>query len=451
MTERTLKVLMSVLVFCLTTSAFGLDIPIEYQRYPDGPLELIPSGGAVMQKMIEAPSGDWKLPELNSKPPIYAIIQFADKSRLLILDRQNADDFFYNRLYFDSNGNGDLTDDAVVDGDFGTPAGAQSEAVQADFPPVDATVTVGGKSLPYSFTISVQYLYFGDYGRPDKELKQEHIDQNFTLTLFGNCFYSGKFQLDGQSYRVALGDGNVNGRFNDDISLSTVYLCSQPVLAPTGDLFYLTTGSEPGFRDTQISGDMLLLNGKLFDVSISAAEGKLTLTPTSEKLLPLKLSMATERMTMCTEDASHCVMAYGPGTKIMVPEGTYRLLDYTALRKDEQGDEWSISGMAAVEGPTVAVEEGKDAILALGEPYMPTVSVSEGNLQSVRAGAATAAQLQFSITGSGKEVVTDLERVSGNRTRISLSSNEPNRPKEPAYRIVKADGEVVTQGDFEYG
>jgi hypothetical protein len=84
---------------------------------------------------------------------------------------------------------------------------------------------------------------------------------------------------------------------------------------------------------------------------------------------------------------------------------------------------------------------------------MPSVSVSEGNVQNVRAGHVTDAQLQFSIKGSGQEVVTDLERVSGNRTRIALaaSAQYPNRPKEPAYRIVKADGEVVTQGDFEYG
>jgi hypothetical protein len=403
-----------------------------------------------MQKTIGVPSGDWTLPELKSKSPIYAIAQFGEKPRLLILDRQSADDFFYNRLYFDSNGNNDLTDDTVVDGDF---AVSQDGLCQANFPPVDTTVELGGKALPYSFTTDVQYLYFGDYGSPDKELTKEHIDQNFTLTLVANCYYSGTFQLDGQDYRVTLGDGDVNGRFNDAVSLATVYLCSQRVLAATGDLFYLTTGSEPGLRDTQISGDMLLLNGKLFDVSFNAAVNKLTLTPTSEKLLSLKLSMATERMTICTEDASHCVMAYGAGREIMLPEGTYRLLDYTALRKDEQGDGWLLSAKAADKGPTIAVEESKDAVLTLGEPYNPTVSVSEGNVQSVRAGDATAAQLQFSIIGSGKEVLTDLERISGNRTRIPLAASEQyrNRPKEPAYRIVKADGEVVTQGDFEYG
>ena len=450
MIQRAIRLFTVVVGVCLTTSVFGLEVPLRYETYPEGATGFQPSGGRAMQQTTDVPSGDWKLPELKSKPPVYAFAQFGEKQRLLILDRQNAGDFFYNRLYFDSNGNGDLTDDPVIDGHFVVENG---QLCRAQFPVVGTMIEVGGKSLPYSFRATVSYLYYGDYGRPDKELTKEHIDENFTLTLFANCFYSGTFRLDGQDYRVTLGDSNVNGRFNDSVSLSTVYLFSQRVLAPTGDLFYLTTGSEPGLRDTQISGDRLLLNGKLFDVSISTAEGKLTLTPRREELATLKLSMATERLTICTEDGSHCVMMYRPGMEVMVPKGEYRFLDYTAIRKDQQGDEWFLSAKAAVSAPTVIVEEGKDAILTLGEPYMPTASVPEGNLQSVRDGDATDVQLQFSIIGSGKEVLTDLERISGNRTRIPLaaSSQYRNRPKEPAYRIVKADGEVVTQGDFEYG
>jgi hypothetical protein len=453
MTERTLKVLMFVLVFCVTTSAFGLEVSIKYERHADGTAGFRPSGVAPLQVTADVPSGDWKLPELKSKPPIYAITHFGEKPRLLILDRQNASDFFYNRLYFDSNGNGDLTDDAVLDGDFSTPPGAQSEAVQANFRPLDTSVEVGGKALPYSFAISVQYLYFGDYGRPDKELKQEHIDQYFTLSLAANCSYSGEFQLDGQSYRVALGDRNVNGRFHDDVSLGATELCSQRVLFPHGDDLYLTTGREPGLRDAQVFSDLLLLNGKLYRVSMSAAQGKLTLAPTTEKLLPLKLPMASERMTICTEDASRCLMMFRPGTEVMVPKGKYQLLDYTVVRRDAQGDEWFLSAKVPVGGAIVTVEEGKDAVLTFGEPYVPMVQIPAWIQQGLKDGDVTDAQLSFAVRGAGKELLTDLERITGKRTRIPLAASPqyPNRPKEPAYRIVKADGEVVTQGDFEYG
>ncbi len=53
MTERTVKVLMFVLVFCVAASAFGLEIPIEYQRYPEGAVGWPPSGGKAIQTPTE--------------------------------------------------------------------------------------------------------------------------------------------------------------------------------------------------------------------------------------------------------------------------------------------------------------------------------------------------------------------------------------------------------------
>ena len=40
---------------------------------------------------------------------------------------------------------------------------------------------------------------------------------------------------------------------------------------------------------------------------------------------------------------------------------------------------------------------------------------------------------------------------SGEKTRIALSKKDPSFPLEPRFKIVKADGETVMQGSFEYG
>jgi hypothetical protein len=88
--------------------------------------------------------------------------------------------------------------------------------------------------------------------------------------------------------------------------------------------------------------------------------------------------------------------------------------------------------------------------LKLGEPYVPVVEVPESAKQDLREGS-TQVKLAFRVEGSGKEGLAELRRISGSRTRIPLSREDRNRPKEPTYTIVKTDGEIVAQGSFEYG
>jgi hypothetical protein len=456
MSRLLFKLLATVIVLRMTTAAFALDVPLTYVRHPDEGDSFRPFSFAQANVTIERPAGDWNLPELKSKTPLYALAEFGDKELLLILDRQNADDFFYNRLYLDSNGNKDLTDDPVIEGTFD---GEEGDYCHTLFPSVDITIELKGESLPYSFRAYVSYTYFGDYGRPDQELKKEHIDENLSFILRSNCFYSGRFELDGRVYRVALGDSNVNGRFNDRFPAKGSPLeelvrahARSPVLSGN-DHFYLAAERLPEFGDAQVCGDLLLVSGELFEVSISTAESKLTLTPTGEKLFPVNLPMATKRITLYTNEGVHCVMMYRPGTKIALPAGEHRLLDYAVTRKDGQGDEWLLEAVATNDSAPVAVDAGSRSALRFGEPYVPVVEVPPEIRQALRDGNVTDVPLLFAVTGASKEIVTDLARISGDRTRIPLSTSSGfgNRPKEPTYKIVQPDGQIVAQGSFEYG
>ncbi len=449
------KLMTTGLVLFTTTAAFALDVPLTYVRHPDEGESFRPFSFAQVQPTIERPAGDWNLPELKSKTPLYAFAELGDKKRLVILDRQSADDFFFNRLYFDANGNNDLTDDPVIDRRSG---GEDAEFCDSSFPSVDTTIELEGKSLPYSFWPYVSYTYFGDYGRPDKALTKEQIDENMTFVFRSNCFYSGGFELDGGSYGVVLGDSNVNGRFNDCFPAQgssveqLVAACSRSPLFSGSDHFYLATGTQLEARDVQVLGSLLFVNGRLYDLNISTAQGKMTLTPVTEGLTPLKLAMATEGMTLYTEDGTQCVMMYRPGTGVMIPEGKYRLLGYTVLQKDGQGDEWFLATAATTDTPSVTVDGTTGPTLRFGEPYVPVIEVPEAARQSVREGA-TQVRIGFIVEGAGKERLADLSRVSGNRTRIELSASNGfrNRPKEPTYKIVQPDGQIVAQGSFEYG
>ncbi len=439
-------VLMAIfLVFCLTIAAFAIDVPLKYRKHPAETEDFYPYGSNGFQVTLKKPSGDWKFPAFVSDKTLYAFVKIGDAERLCVLDKQKEDSKFYDRIYFDSNANKDLTDDQVLDGavDFGT----NNQYCYVNFPAeVDTKIMIDGKSLPFSFRPRI-------FGYMLELLAKSEFDEqsvsryiNFMINL--NCSYTGEFKIGNQQYKIVLADSDCNGRFNDRFS---VYKFEKPPpgrirVFGQGDGFYITTGNEFEVFDALTLGDLLQVKDRLFKVHINTAEGKMTLTPLTENLVPLQLAAETERLSLFTEDEKHSLMAFQPSKKIKVPTGKYRLFNYQIFRKDKQGDLWRLNATATSESPWITVDGKGKSVFEFGEPYSPLVEVR------VRENT-TRASIGFDIEGEGKEFVTSLSHVSGDQTQIPLSEEENlgDRPKEPTYKVVKADGEVVTQGSFEYG
>jgi hypothetical protein len=437
------KLLAAYLVLSLTNAASAVEVPLKYVKYPHKPESYYPYGNAILQLTAECPAGKWKMPQLKSEHPLYAISKMGDKERLFIIDRRQAGDSFYNRFYLDANGNNDLTDDPVIDGTSSPDRSGRSSRIS--FPAVDIKVEVNGRWLPYSFRPEIFENKF-------TALTESNVRRNVSFRLAVNCCYEGEFQVNARRFRVILGDRNCNGRFNEKFTLPDYGRLPKEIgrirIYSTGDSLYLSGGEKVDRYDEQVCGDWILVNGKLFEVSISAANSLLTLIPVTEKLAALKLTMNTERLTLYTEDGKRCLSMYRPGEKIMVPQGKYRLLAYEVFRKDDQGDLWLLSASATLESPFITVNESSESVLEFGEPYLP-----HAPLVNVRSGAPSRCYLTFNVEGQGKEFLTDLRRIAGTKTHIPLSKakNSTDRPKEPAYRLAKADGEVVSQGVFKYG
>ena len=125
----------------------AIEVALEYVRGPDeedSDSPFLHRGELILENLDAAPPGDWKLPELLSERPLYALTSLGDDQVLLVLDRADAADPFYSRIYIDANANGDLTDDPL-------PVEAAEEwAVPGYFQavPLDLTLKVGGKEVP---------------------------------------------------------------------------------------------------------------------------------------------------------------------------------------------------------------------------------------------------------------------------------------------------------------
>jgi hypothetical protein len=431
-----------ILLGFAATAALAIDIPLKYVKYPEKTEEFFPYGSSRAEMTLKPPAGEWKLPELFSQQPIYMLAKLGDTERLMVFDRQKAEDSFYNRIYYDANGNRDLTDDDTLDGTFRE----QGSMTYVEMAPVDTEVSVEGKTLPYSF---LPYLIGYNLAQlEDKELEEKTINRNVIFYLRPHCMYTASFKQGGREYHISLGDTNCNGRFADVFKARkfSTAIPRRMSIYGEGDNFYISASEELSSFDSQYLGEWLVIEDTLYELAISTADKKITLTPVSQGLAGLKLSMRPEVLTLNTEDENNCVMMIQPAEVVKVPEGRYRLLYYKIHKEDEQGDLWRLCASGSTESPYFTVDASNGAECRFGEPYVPFVETRNTN-------SARGTYLMFNVEGGGRELLSDLSHIKGEKTEIALSEAEgaTQRPKEPSYRIVKADGEIVTQGDFEYG
>jgi hypothetical protein len=324
----------------------------------------------------------------------------------------------------------------------------------------------GAGSSHQSFMIKAFYR-----GRAPRKVTESTLKRSLKLQIACDGWYEGAFELQGKRYRAVLRDMNGNGSFNDPVvPPDPARMQGDSKVSLRGDLFGLLVEDEIPLRknqvggdhfgmtsDTkvdagsfQICGDLLVIGNETFEVKLKPSKEVLELAPIEEGLVPLRLPEGMKRMSLFNADGSHCVMIYHPGDGVRIPPGTWRVSDYCALRKDGEGDLWSLTASATGASPLLILEEGKGAKAPFGAPYAPRAEIPEWSLKNVKRGLKKA-NLEFVISGRGKELVTDLLRVSGERTSIPLSSDEKNRPMEATYRVVGEDGTVVLQGRFKYG
>jgi hypothetical protein len=436
--------LTGVVVSGYPLKSFSLDVSLYFIKTMSQWESFSPQGYGNCQLRSSIPPGDWKLPKITSKNPWYGIIRLGDKQHLIITDIKKAEENGYSRLWFDSNGDGDLTDEKPLDGTVEDQMRMPQGFFQSSFPIVDVTITVDGENMPYCIKPS---LYGGgsSFGR-----------SNISLSYSSPCAYIGVFKNGSTKYTVEVVDTNGNGRFTDfskvmDMDRNIVGI-NYPLYSQ-GDTMYLTDGKVMNYNDGMNLGDFLFVNDKLFKVEVYASKGKMILTEQKTGLFPVILSIEPEHLQLSSGDNQHFVMAYKPvNGRIMLPPDNYRLISYSTYRKDDQGDLWYLRAMGTQASSQIIVSKESKTDVSIGEPFLPVVNFRDFNkIPDGKTGMNI--PLTFNLEGKAKEVLVDITHVQGVKTKIQLSlkPGSVNRPKEPAYAILKSDGEIVAKGIFEYG
>lgn len=455
---RSMRWMVALLLAVLLGSAFAVEIPLTYKRAPETGTDdeqLASYGSRFLDESQALPKGDWKLPAFQSKTPFRYLLKFGDRDHLLVVDANSPEDKQYSTLYFDANANHDLTDEPAVQGK----VESDDIFVTITFPAIDFSIVSEGKEFPYSFRPQMECLeprgISGFVFKVAGRLAGGISDAMRWVDISSISYYEGEWEIDGRKVRIELLDGNVNGRYDDFRAESPPGAASDvEYLGGELDQLRFVFEGDPRCQIEVSPNDTLAIGGQIFGLKVDLAAGKLIAEPLSGDVARLKLAVAPTSLVLSENDSGKTITALFPSESVAVPPGKYRLRSYSLTRKDEAGCQWRLDAEGSKKALLVDAVKDAETALSFGEPFVAQVYAE----LEKRSGGLFAAlfgideqRLEFALEGVAKETVSQVTKVPEEKTATPMSARRPSMPKEPTYKITKADGEVVAQGSFEYG
>ncbi len=386
----------SVLLVCL---AFSCLLPAEtywlrYRFDKDADSYLGVSSTGFDLRNSEKPEGV-AMPDFNCPEPLFAKWQTpmdANGFRWVALDKTSKMRL-YDVVYIDSDGDGSLADETPVKRNYFDEYSCHMGPAEVIFNTDDGPITYHLNFRYYSYDNNYKSLSFSSAG-----------------------WYEGQITLaDGNVLDCKLIDYQCNGTFND--SSVNFYNCDR---ISFGDM---------GREKTPFTGKYVVIAGKYYNFSAARDGAFIELSPATG------IQFGTVEMQNDIEDFS----AGGENGlffpeiidgKCELPVGHYRINLWKILRKDDQGDSWSLKGQYYYnQGGLFDVSASQTARVPVGEPLISKLEMRNRG------------DKQFYI----QQELTD--QMDG---RIELLKNN-NRPTAPKIVIKDKTGDYDKTFALEYG
>lgn len=401
-----------------------------------------------------------------SDQPFRGVAKLAGVDYAFVIDKKNAESKSYDRLYFDANHNGDLTDDKPIDA---IQSRGTANFSSSEFPRVDVTLDSGGSKFDYAFFMTAFVQMAGDF-------------RYASISLNSAAYREGDIAFEGKRHHVILLDYNSNGRFDDTVKIrSDAVTADGQVYPEPGDVLLVDFDLKGpltrrslivlnGNSGNQVSKS-LSIDGRFYDMKISPAGDKLTLTPSAAPSgYVTSLHDGFEGVLYDSKQGFVRILC-GKSKPAAIPVGRWKLASYTIDRTEYEQPEKSpankekkqpkpeksllealfqavtgvnpasmepagprytiVSANGTKNSPTIDVQKGKTVSMPFGPPYKPIVSAYLDQ-------DSKKAELSLSIVGASGEVCTDM-MVNG------------DRPPAPEFTVKTPKGETVASGKFKYG
>ncbi|MCR4414467.1 MAG: hypothetical protein NUV77_18770, partial [Thermoguttaceae bacterium] len=229
----------------------------------------------------------------------------------------------YNRLYFDLNHNGDLTDDKPIEA-IQTPDRVfyPRNYAYSQFPRIDLTLDVAGVKVQYGFFMTAMRYSGGDF---------QYVDVSITPGVYRE----GRITLEGKERRLVLIDFNSNGRFDDQAT--TRSLGNDTRLYPSYGDVLVVDPSPPGVvanpwdvttsPDRHLVSKLVCLDGRFYELKITPAGDRVTLEP-SKAPVGTVTSRHEQFRALLYGDLGVVKVSAGK-QPVPIPAGQWHLLSYT--------------------------------------------------------------------------------------------------------------------------
>jgi len=311
------------------------------------------------------------------------------------------------KLYVDAARTGDLSEAQAL---LGTPSGSEFGAAAMWFGPVavkPVAVTAGreiGDATVKVFFVSTRT---GD-------------NQRLGACVAG--YMAGEVKLDGQAYRVAVIDRNLDGRY------STVDLDSQETWWQA-DALALDLDKDGQFSAMEVQPLTKAVHVKDAYYRVPDGSSSVRFEKYEPRMGTLDLGAADATLVAMSDTLYHNLT--GLDGKWQVPEGRYRGELFSLSKTDAEGAKWTLKCLDIGPLAKFEVRGGETTAIKVGPPLVLKVEASAPEAGQVA--------LKLALAGKGGETYSVGVQKGG------------VRPKPPKVKVLDSAGKVLAEGNSEYG
>lgn len=359
-------------------------------------------------------------PTCRAPYALRAVAKLGTAEYAFVLDAGDEKTGGYDRMYFDLNGNGDLTDDKAIQA-LSVKGSVSAGFVQSQFPRVDVQVEADGVKFDYSFLMSV--------------LRRQSPSESYaSASLYAGAVREGYISQGAKKIRLTLIDHNSNGRFDDPAWLER---SDAGEILSEGDLLLVNSNPTDCLaadvtmgRDRHFVGRTVCIGKNFYRLQVSPGGRQLTLEPAEPAMGHVVSSSPAYRVLVSSDEYGMLVVDGTDGEQVPLPESRWKVVNYTIDATASKGARTAVTATFSHDLPEVVVGGGGPAKLPFGVPFQLAVTASRASERSVA--------LSLEILGAGGARCTALY-IKG------------RQPPEPRFEVRSPDGKTVCQGKFEYG
>jgi len=372
------------------------EFPLKYVPAEEND-PLTSMGMSYMGGMPQKPPQIKALPQGLSDNVRYFAMAVGGKRLWAVLDASSPP-----KLYVDLAGKGDLSAAEPIDG--------KAAGSQCSYGPVDLTMGEGASAV----TAKVVFV---------------SVANNQILGARAGGYVAGMAKLDGQTYRVAVLDRNLDGRCD-------------PAMGEDGksrpwwqaDAIAIDCNQDGKFTGSLGSGEIMPLSkavcvkDKYYRVEVAPDGSSVKFEKYEPKMGTLDVGTAASLILM-SDTGMHNLN--GAGGKWQVPEGNYTCENLAVAGKGADSKECLLSGSDPGPLAKFEVRGGETTTIEIGPPLALKVDATAAGQGVI--------SLEAALAGKGGETYS---------LAIRKGAVQPPPPK---IKIFDASGKVLAEGNLEYG